>query len=334
MWKLANRTPFAAERTFLRDREGAEVLIVVVKATFAIGDDGAVRVAPEQAPIARTPQFHGDPARTSLVHDDDFALTKARTDVLLSGHARTIDDQPSIAVEVKLSVGAWSKRLVAIGERRWKESLSGWRLTDPEPFTQMPLVYERAFGGVDRSANPPVECDENPVGVGFLAPSTKPSDGDRAPNLESRDDPMRDPRSRPPPMCFAPIARQWSARRRLAGTYDDVWLRERRPLVPGDFDDAFWSSAPPDQRVALEGGERVELQGVSPRGTIRFELPRLAFSFRTRIAGATVEHSPGFHTLLFEPDVRRFVMVFQSALPCHHDIHSLERTVVEERSAA
>ncbi len=334
MWKLANRTRFATERTFARDRDGAEVLLVVIKATFTIEEDGALSVAKEQPPPARTPLHTGIPATTSLLDDGDFALTKSNTDVLLIGHARTIDDTPSIAVEVRCAVGDWSKHVTAIGDRRWRDGLTGFRLGDPEPFTRMPLVYERAFGGVDPSSEAREGCDANPVGVGFLAASSRPIDGARAPNLEDRDDLMTDPHARPRPMCFGPIARAWPLRRRLAGTYDERWHRERRPLVPLDFDDAFWQAAPLDQRLAIRGGEPVELLGVSPRGALRFDLPRLGFMLRTRLGGRKADHGATLHTLRFEPDHRRVTLVFQSALPCHDELETLERTVVEEVDGA
>jgi hypothetical protein len=325
MWELSNRTRFAAERTFARDRDGAEVLLVVVKATFAIGPDGALRVADEQIPVARVPRHLGDPDSSSLLHDADFALARGSTDVLVVGHAHALQGKPAIAVEARVRIGAWQKRLLAVGDRRWERGMTGWRLTDPEPFTRMPLVYERAFGGREHAVNP--------VGLGF-APSATDLAGQAAPNLEDPSDLLRAPDQRPRPMSFGPIAREWPERRRLAGTYDERWRRERRPLVPEDFDAAFWQSAPPDQRVSLHGGEPVELTGLHPRGVLRFELPRIQASFRTRLGGRYVEHAPSLHTVIFEPDEDRLVLVFQSALPCHHDIQSLERTVVREIASA
>src|SRR6476659_1612393 len=106
MWELSNRTRFAAERTFARDRDGAEVLLVVLKATFAIGPDGALRVADEQVPVAEVPLHAGEPWRSSLRHDADFALGKRATDVLATGHAHAPQGKPTIAVEARVRVGA------------------------------------------------------------------------------------------------------------------------------------------------------------------------------------------------------------------------------------
>jgi hypothetical protein len=309
MWQLENRTPFAADRTFIRDRDGREVLLVVVKATFALGDDGVTTVPPEQAAIVKAPVFAGDPARSSLVDDCDFALKKAKSDVLLKGHAHAVNGEPTIAVEARIRIGGWEKRIVVTGNRRWNDHFAGASLTDPEPFVKMPLVYERAFGGAG--------FDANPIGVG-------------TPNLEDPNDLLTSASQRPRPMSFGPIPRSWPLRRRLAGTYDDGWRRERRPLLPADFDDAFWQSAPPDQQVDLHGGEAVELAGVSARGVLRFDLPSPAISIRTRIDGKVKKRTPSLQTVILEPDSDRIVLVYASALRCHHTLYTLEKTIVEE----
>ncbi len=337
MWELSNRTRFAADRAFARDRDGAEVLLVVMKATFAIGPDGALRVADEQIPVARVPRHAGDPGSSSLLHDADFALAKRATDVLVAGHAHALQGKPSIAVEARVRIGAWEKRILAVGDRRWDRGMAGWRLTDPEPFTSMPLVYERAFGGRGGAGGEVVEYAANPVGVGF-ARSAAEMAGRAAPNLEDPSDLLRAPDQRPRPMSFGPIAREWPERRRLAGTYDDRWRRERRPLVPeGDFDDAFWQSAPPDQQVSLAREGSRSSSPASPRaGCCASILPRVQAlpPHAPRRQSASRDAAVLLHTVTFEPDEDRVVLVFQSALPCHHDIQSLERPVVQEIASA
>ena len=58
------------------------------------------------------------------------------------------------------------KALRIVGDRVWR----GTTRTAAKPFVKMPLVYERAFGGVDRqSPNPERDADwRNPVGIGFV----------------------------------------------------------------------------------------------------------------------------------------------------------------------
>ena len=66
MFLIDNRTPFAAERGWVRDRNGAEVWLVAVKCTFDILPDGSTEVAKEQPPVLLLPQHHGEPGKSSL----------------------------------------------------------------------------------------------------------------------------------------------------------------------------------------------------------------------------------------------------------------------------
>jgi len=45
MWQIDNRTPFAAERAWVRDRNGAEIWLVAVRCAFDIAPDGATRIS-------------------------------------------------------------------------------------------------------------------------------------------------------------------------------------------------------------------------------------------------------------------------------------------------
>jgi hypothetical protein len=49
---------------------------------------------------------------------------------------------------------------------------------------------------------------------------------------------------RPSPAGFGPIACHWQPRVGFAGTYGDAWVANRLPLLPDDFDDRFFQSAP------------------------------------------------------------------------------------------
>jgi hypothetical protein len=120
---------------------------------------------------------------------------------------------------------------------------------------------------------------------------------------------------------------------RLAGTYDAAWQRSRQPLLPDDFDDEFYRCAPVDQRVGgfLQGGEEVALGNLTASGLLRFRLPRVSLGFRTRIEGGTTNHRGQLHTVIIEPEESRLILVWQTALPCHHTLYSLQETVVFEK---
>jgi hypothetical protein len=318
MWTLDNATPFAAERGFARDRDGGEVWIACVKGTFLIGPDDSWSVADEQEPVLRVPTYLGEPGRSSLRYEADLILTKPTTDILLHGAAYSPRAEPATQVQVTLSLGAVTKTLQITGDRVWTGARSGRTLTDPAPFVQMPLRYERALGGMapDKARTE----TRNPLGIGF-ASGERPPSAWAVPNVEHSGD------SRPQdPAGFGPIARDWSPRRERAGTYDAAWMEQRRPLVPADFDDRFFQSAPDDQQTPrhLVGGELVELTNLTPEGLWRFRLPRIALGATVRIGGRREHHSFKLHTVVLEPDTRRVLMVWHMAFACHYTLYDIK----------
>ena len=137
MWQIDNRTPFAAAQGWVRDRRGAEVFLVVVKATFDILPDGTTNPAAEQPEPLRLADDHGEPGKSSIRHELDFVLTKRTTDVLVVGHAHAPQGHAVRQVDVGLMVGSLRKSLRVFGDRRWE----GGAPTRPVPFVVMPLVY-------------------------------------------------------------------------------------------------------------------------------------------------------------------------------------------------
>lgn len=331
MWAVENQTRFATERTFVRDRDGSEIWLVAVRATFDILPTGELRVSKVQDSVVLAPQYLGEPGHSSLRCDSDLPRTKPGTDVLLNGYAYAPGGKPVPHVLATLSVGSIKKTLAITGDRTWSRGVLGWKVNEPQPFTKMPITYERAFGGKfpdDATKRQLERANENPVGVGL-----NPNEGAIAPNIEY---PASSLSSNPTDIRiagFGAISCAWTPRRQLAGTYDEAWQKNRQPLVPLDFQDKYFFSAPSDQQVpgGLRGGESVELRNLTPNGLLHFQLPRHTFGFRTSIDGGSIHHRGSLHTVLIEPEYPRLIMVWHTSLPCHHTLYTLMRTVVFEK---
>lgn len=332
MWLLTNDTPFAAEATWVRDRDGAEVRIVAIRGSFLVQPDGRQVLHPVQTLVSRVPVFSGEPGLSSLLQECDLVHMKLKTDVLVHGAAHAPNGRPVEYTDVRLRVATIDKTLRVHGDRRWVAGVLGPALTAPEPFARVPIVYERAFGGTDMTA--PDHKDRgweprNPVGTGF-AMKQEHIIGKLSPNVEDPRWPCRDWR-KGYPAGFGPIARHWEPRVALAGTYDDVWERTRKPLVPTDFDDRFHQCAPEDQQVDgfLKGGELVELHGMSPDGVWSFRLPKITLVMTTEFYdGTEARHRPVVHTLMLFPEERSFQIVWHSQLPCHQKVNKLRATQI------
>ena len=335
MWQVDNRTPFAAERTWTRGRDGAEIWLVAVKCTFDVLPDGSTAVAAEQPPVNLVPQYLNpdNPSQSSLICDVDLVRTKETTDVILHGHAYAPQSRPVTRLEVGMRVGPVVKRLHVTGDRVWR----GGSISSPHPFIKMPLTYERAFGGFDRPSRDrgaPQWDMRNPAGCGF-AMDRGGVEGMAVPNVEYPDQLITRWKDRPEPAGFGPIGAHWQPRAQCAGTYDERWQQERQPLLPDDFNDRYYQCAPADQQAPhfLRGGEPVVLVNLSPGGELRFELPRVYLGLETFFtSGERQRHDkPRLHTVILEPDMPRVSLVWHSALPCHPMVYKLDRTRIVEK---
>lgn len=170
MWQIDNRTPFAADRGWVRDRRGTEVWLVAVKCTFDVGPDGSTVVSAHQPPVLRAAEYTGAPGKSSLRFDSDLILTNKTTDVIVVGDAHAPGGRPVAELDVGLRVGPIQKILRVVGDRVW----GAFGASTPEPFVRMPLLYECAFGGVDGASANPERATEwrNPSGPGLPCHAT------------------------------------------------------------------------------------------------------------------------------------------------------------------
>jgi hypothetical protein len=336
MWALDNRTAYASERSWTQDKDGGQYWIVVVKATYDIRPDGSTEVAEKQEPIVRIAVHRGDPASSSLIYEADIVGRKIGTDVLVNGAAYAPRGRRVTSLEVRVRAGSIDKTLLVTGNRRWYAGAAGVTRSEAEPFDTMPITYERAFGGYDRSDPDPAQhrlYDRNPVGTGFAVRASHLHD-QPVPNIEYPSQRIRDWTERPLPAGLGPIPRWWSPRREHAGTYDQRWVNERMPLWATDFDDRYHQSAPPDQQVSgfLRGGEVVELTNLTPTGVLRFALPKVHLGYTTFFGADQHHHVGQLDAVIIEPDKYRVMLVWQTLLACHHDVDYLDMTrVVEKR---
>lgn len=335
MWLVVNRTPYAAERSWIQDKDANKIWIVAVKATFDILSDGTTRLADQQLPVLRMGQPHGEPGRSSLAYEADLLWLKSGTDVLVLGSARSPRGYTVDTLDVRLRLGPIDKTLRVFGDRHWKRGIAGTTISKPAPFESMPIVYERAFGGWDRSAPDPADHRldlRNPVGTGFLCRS-EGALGIKLPNVEHPGRLINSWDDKPEPAGLNAIDCAWSPRRELAGTYDEAWRANRFPLWAEDYDPRYAQCAPADQQMQgfLRGGEHVAVENLSSDGPLSFTLPRIYPFFQTRFGSERIEHRSQLCTVVVEPEYRRVAMTWQTSLVCNHRVDELDMTVVSEK---
>lgn len=185
----------------------------LLKFSHAIRDTRCVPIEPE-------PLFH-DLRDTSIQprwqRGTDFWPRKMLTDVAVRGSAFAGDGKPVRQRQVSVSIGTRRHLIDVFGPRRliWERGVP--RFSAPEPFTEVPMDWDLAYGGWDPRV--PVDAPQtvdtavrleldhpgayprNPFGLGYLVFDAPVADGVRLPQLEDPAHPLgihnvfvRDPR--------------------------------------------------------------------------------------------------------------------------------------------
>ncbi len=245
-----------------------------------------LRLTPDQGELCERDVFFDDEMRLPVRHESDFVPFKPATDIIVNAVARTATPKTRFpcGAQVFAPDGETLARaeILVTGERWWRKTALGWVADDIQPVTEVPLRYDRAFGGAipnpdpEQAAQQPFLAEHrlNPVGTG-LRHRKMPDTPWREPQLTWRER-GRAPADTPAGLGF--IHRSWQPRLALAGTYDAAWLETQHPYPPRDFDDRHHQAAnpalvlpgylPPRARFALAnlmGADRID----------RFHLPEL-----------------------------------------------------------
>jgi hypothetical protein len=318
--EIDNRTPFAFEPLFIADEDGRPIVAPIVRATFDVDARGQVSLAGEQLPVNFAGELYGEAGQSSYRIEPETAFFKPATDVVLVGHAHA-PRRGTTYVDLELRVGPVGKWVRVWGDRHASGSRAGG-VTDPAPFEVIPLTFERAFGGWDRTPEDPGHhgCEpRNPVGVGFRTKHGAVREGDPWPNLEDPYDPIRSVGRAGKPAGFGFVSPDWQPRAALAGTYDEAWTASRSPLLPTDFDRRFFNAASEGMVTAeyLHGNEPVLVRQATPEGHWAFHLPGVArpqCRVVTRMGDDRLLDA-NLDTVIVDADARQVVLLWRSFMP-------------------
>lgn len=316
--------------------DGREVLAVVAKATYEVGDDGRLSLPLEPARV-RWSDVPADPEEEHPAphYPSDLCPVKVGTDVLLVGHAQPPSPTSKMVVALRVLAGEEmrvDKAVDVYGPRSWTEGLRGVTPTSARPIERTPLSWHMTWGGVDERDGEVLLDDRNPAGRG-VAFEPRSLVGHPVPPVEDREAPIGS--RKPAPAGFGAVASSWQPRASRYGTCDQGWRRERFPLVPADFDLRFFSVAPDDQWCPepLVGGETVEVVGVRGLPAWRFRLPTDRPVFVVRSEDEEASFEPHLDTVLIDADEGRIELSWRLAVPLPKKTERLEWIRIHYRNA-
>ncbi len=326
--ELINYTPFPAMVFESRDLADQPWHVLVVRATLTLAPPRP-RLGQRQHGLILGDQHYGAATESSVRDESDLAPFKPSTDVLVRGTARAPGGVAATAWEVSATVGERTSRVRVTGPRWWTRASDGrWVLSDPLACSAVPLRYELAYGGGVREGEREEHCENNPLGTGFAPPWWRDGrDRIAASQIEWPDDPLVDIDRPIAPAGLGPVGRAWPSRVALAGTFDERWRTTRWPVMPEDFDDAYWCCAPRGLGAQgyLRGDEEVRVTNVGASGEIAFSLPgHTVFALLRHESGVLMPFAMQLDTVSLDTDALEVGLVWRLKLALDPPLRALE----------
>lgn len=339
--QVKNHTAFPSQYYQMLDVTDQVFHVVVCRQTFnlrKIDNEGCLVLADEQSPLVASDQFYGDLNVSSIIQESDFAPYKPKCDILFAyAYGYVPGGEASPRWPVAVHIDAWQKQIAVTGQRKLRRTDTGsLQLTEPEAATQIPICYEKAYGGT----NPwPVEDPDpeqshseprNPIGCGYLNEQWLEQcqlNDFPAPQLEAFERPYTANTPDYPVIGLGALGRHWLPRLTKAGTYDEAWKAQRWPYLPLDFDFGYWNCAPDDQQIDYpQGGEIVTLINLNPQSpTVNFRLPKFTVKLLLHLeAGIPLFKDMNVDTLLFDMKNFQLIVVQRALISASAGVDSLE----------
>jgi hypothetical protein len=327
---------------------GEYILSVLVKRTYRIVPGGVCTRTDIDRELLAGDVYWDHPMNSSVRYESDFWPFKVGTDVVLNGTAHAPGGAPATSCFVSLQVADRRKSIAVIGDRVARYAGGGVPVfTDPMPFTDMPLRYELAYGGIDvySDLKIPYPYPRNPLGRGFVVSNAPKSvDNLALPNVEDPAAPLAPQdlclgeyarwETRPLPAGLGWFPKIWQPRALLAGVLprDRAVEQELRQayakLIPDaeqraaylkhgfrDMDFRFFNGASPGLAFPyLRGGEALVTENLSPQGRLAFQLPTDRPGIAIDIGEGVQEPEVALHTVMIHMDEGEVDLVWRGAI--------------------
>jgi hypothetical protein len=270
--------------------------IVACKATWRVEAGKLVPVGEKE----RWPLFDKPHEIAGVNFDSELDHRKQGTDLVVLGTMRTPRGRPATQLEVGLHCGQMVFRSFVFGDRCWEKSWGKLKATPPQPFIEMPLTNDRAFGGTGLYEGQPLPHAVNPRGRGYHI-TKEGAEGQPLPNLERPDQLIRNWEDRPVPACWHKPAGPMEVA--LAGEPETIPYRVAQGL--------FNQAVPELVAGAGQLGDRVLLTGFSEEGPVGLPMPPLSGpSGRVQVGDLKSLIPSRLATVVLLPDSRAVVATY------------------------
>ena len=205
-------------------------------------------LAKDQGDLFGADVYYGEVGKSSVQYESDYISFKFHTDVIVNANAispfkdgakawetsvKIFDDEGSKIVDYPLHIKS---------EKIYHKAGIVWTPTIRKKATHVPIIYEKAYGGIIQNKHDEyISTNQyNPVGCGIKKiRDTKKYINDVQINY-------LDTKEKNIPAGYGFIEKSWQSRLNFSATYDDEWLKHRHPLPPKDYHEFYHQSAHPN----------------------------------------------------------------------------------------
>ncbi|WP_338849526.1 DUF2169 domain-containing protein [Massilia sp. W12] len=315
-FELDNQTPFAAHVQSEPDLQGHDAALVLLKASFILGQEGFAPVE-QQTPLRqqalrkRIGELGLEEVQMRLLSSwleeevvwqtHETSPPKAQFEILLCGHVSHA--QPQAALDAILDLGGQQRHLRAHAPRYHDGAqirLVGGGVRS------VPLCASFAHwdGGIF------TQSQRLPSVAGLPAPEWLPWFDDPAQSVTRR-------AQQAAPRCFAAWPENAPSRLPYAGTFDERWQQQRAPLMPQDFNPRFYNCADPALQWAQAPapGTLLTLHNFGAQGRSALRWPALRFAARVQgVDGRTQQAEMRADTLEIDLLSGRYHIVWRAQI--------------------
>ena len=258
-----NSTPFNTliHRASLNDDMIA--MAIMCKVTYDVLEDGSAKISETQDWELHQSMWENEYGPM----DTDDVYTKGGIDIMVFGSAKAPQGKTITESEVIININNNPIHKIKIfGNRTWKSFLGSLSISSPEPFTEIPLTLNNAFGGTAKWDGLEIPYPSNPYGKGYYHKKEE-AIGNILPNIEHYDN----------------LITKWNSWQEPAGvaSFPIMPLKAKYNLVLSEdkkqverLDSKFFNSAFPQLIIKnINANDLISVKGVTEVNDFKLKIP-------------------------------------------------------------
>ncbi|MBS1588553.1 MAG: DUF2169 domain-containing protein [Bacteroidetes bacterium] len=237
--------------------------------------------------------------------ESDYVFQRGGIDVMVFGNAVAPNNIPIQRMLVKVAIaGKLSKEIMVIGNRKWKQMVTGLSITNPEPFTEMPIGLANAYGGWAVWDELRFPYSNNPHGKGFIW-EKEFADGVPLPNVENPQQLITEWNQKPHPETLGSMP---MCEKKV--NHSATINYEKKEL--GSLSNTFFNASLPDMIVKeLLPGEEIIVEGMTSKGNFKMVVPDHSFSADIFLGTQTNVRKMQIDQIGVEPNIGRAFITYR-----------------------